>query len=127
MGKDIDESARIEAQKAWNGLACGELEGNKDNLDYFRSVEKDRYAQQPWMHEYFKFEQFKDKEILEIGIGQGTDMMQFAQSGANCHGVDITENHIKLTLKNAELRGYKVNLNYANDLYSKLRTMAFLN
>lgn len=37
-------------------------------------------------------------------------MMQFVKAGAICHGVDITENHLKLTALNATLRGYEVDL-----------------
>lgn len=106
----LDRDARVNAQKQWNARACGELPGDKQSLNYFDAVACDRYAQQPWMHEYFRFERFAGQHVLEIGIGQGTDMMQFAQAGAVCHGVDITDNHLKLTARNATLRGIEVDL-----------------
>lgn len=106
----MHKDARIEAQKQWNARACGELPGDKQSVDYFDAVARDRYRQQPWMHDYFRYERFAGQHVLEIGIGQGTDMMQFAQAGAICHGVDITENHLKLTALNATLRGIKVDL-----------------
>lgn len=106
----MHNDARIEAQKQWNARACGELPGDKQSVDYFDAVARDRYRQQPWMHDYFRYERFAGKHVLEIGIGQGTDMMQFAQAGAICHGVDITENHLKLTALNATLRGIPVDL-----------------
>lgn len=106
----MHKNARMEAQKQWNARACGELPGDKQCVAYFNSVAQDRYQQQPWMHDYFKYEEFSGKHVLEIGIGQGTDMMQFAQQGAICHGVDITQNHLKLTALNATLRGIQVSL-----------------
>jgi ubiquinone/menaquinone biosynthesis C-methylase UbiE len=106
----LDLNARAGAQKQWNTLACGELPGNKQTIEYFDAVARDRYHQQPWMHEYFQYERFRGKHVLEIGIGQGTDMMSFARSGALCHGVDITENHLKLTAVNATLHGVEVDL-----------------
>jgi ubiquinone/menaquinone biosynthesis C-methylase UbiE len=106
----MEKSARLEAQKQWNARACGELPGDKQSLAYFEAVARDRYIQQPWMHNYFRFQRFSGRDVLEIGIGQGTDMMQFAKSGARCHGVDITENHLKLTARNATVRGYDVDL-----------------
>ncbi len=106
----MDNHARIEAQKQWNARACGELPGDKQSVDYFDAVARDRYKQQPWMHDYFDYERFAGQHVLEIGIGQGTDMMQFAKEGAICHGVDITQNHLKLTALNATLRGYEVDL-----------------
>lgn len=110
----LDEEARRGAQKQWNARACGELPGDKQSVAYFDAVARDRYQQQPWMHEYFRYERFAGKHVLEIGIGQGTDMMQFAQAGAICHGVDITENHLKLTALNATLRGVEVDLHEAD-------------
>ncbi|MCK2167709.1 class I SAM-dependent methyltransferase [Thalassospira xiamenensis] len=106
----MHDNARLEAQKHWNAVACGELEGNKNSIEYFDAVAFERYKQQPWMHDYFCYDKFDGQHILEIGIGQGTDMMQFAINGAICHGVDITENHLKLTKINASLRGFNVDL-----------------
>lgn len=106
----MHSNARVEAQKQWNARACGELPGDKQSVDYFDAVARDRYRQQPWMHDYFRYEHFAGQHVLEIGVGQGTDMMQFAQAGAICHGVDITENHLKLTALNATLRGFDVDL-----------------
>jgi ubiquinone/menaquinone biosynthesis C-methylase UbiE len=110
----LNYDARAGAQKQWNARACGELPGDKQSVGYFDAVARDRYAQQPWMHDYFRFERFAGQHVLEIGIGQGTDMMQFAQAGAICHGVDITENHLKLTARNATLRGIEVDLREAD-------------
>ena len=109
---------RIHAQKQWNNLACGELNGDKDTLDYFLNVESERYKQQYWQKEYFQFSKFGNKKVLEIGIGQGTDLMQFARAGAICYGVDITDNHLVLTKRNFNLQNFKVEIfkNDATDL-----------
>ena len=44
--------------------------------------------------------------------------MQFAKGGAECYGVDITDNHLVLTKKNFELRGKKVELHKVDATYS---------
>lgn len=106
----MDRSARIEASKQWNTTACGELAGNKEELEYFLRVEQDRYTQQPWQRDYFDFDAFSGKRVLEIGIGQGTDLIQFARSGAECYGVDITDNHLTLTQRNFDLQHRRVRL-----------------
>lgn len=104
-------NARDEAQKQWNMRACGEIEGEKNTLEYFENVSKQRYSiDDPWILDCFNFQNFNGLDILEIGIGQGADMMEFARAGAICHGVDITDNHLKLTALNAKLRGFDVNL-----------------
>jgi SAM-dependent methyltransferase len=106
----VIETARAEAMKQWNARACGELEGTKDSVEYFSNVEADRYAQQPWQHGYFRFDQFAGKDVLEIGIGQGTDLLQFGKAGARCHGVDITDNHITITRRNFQVHGIPVDI-----------------
>jgi ubiquinone/menaquinone biosynthesis C-methylase UbiE len=106
----MNTEARTEAKKQWTRVACGELEGDKETVDYFLAVEKDRFAQQPWTPAYFEYSRFSEKRVLEIGIGQGTDLMQFAKAGADCWGVDITDNHLKLTARNFRLRDKKVEL-----------------
>lgn len=106
----MDQSARIQAARQWNRTPCGEVDGAKDVVDYFDSVEKERYSQQPWQHSYFGFERFADKTVLEIGTGQGSDLMQFAKAGAICNGVDITDQHLALTQRNFDLRKKKVEL-----------------
>lgn len=110
----MQDKARVEAQKHWNALACGELAGDKNNLNYFLAVEKDRYTQQPWAHDYFKYDMFAGKKVLEIGVGQGTDLIQFARAGAICYGVDITDNHLNLTQRNFDLQQQIVTLQKAD-------------
>jgi ubiquinone/menaquinone biosynthesis C-methylase UbiE len=110
----LDYGARINAQSQWNAQACGELDGDKSTVEYFDRVAADRYRQQPWQHRYFDFQSFAGKRVLEIGIGQGTDLLQFANAGARCYGVDITDNHLALTRRNFELHGKKVELRKAD-------------
>ncbi len=74
---DLQSDARTEARRQWNTTACGELEGDKSHIEYFERVAQDRYRQQPWQHAYFGFDRFAGKDVLEIGIGQGTDLLQY--------------------------------------------------
>lgn len=105
-----DESARLNAQATWNARACEELEGDKNRVDYFDAVAQKRYGDHPWMPGYFGYDKFAGKHVLEVGIGQGTDIASFAKGGAICHGVDITDNHLQLTARNFSLRGLTVDL-----------------
>jgi ubiquinone/menaquinone biosynthesis C-methylase UbiE len=106
----ISESARKHAQMQWDNTPCGEVDGNKDTLEYFEEVEKERYRQQYWQLKYFDFGGFRGKNVLEIGVGHGTDIHQFAKGGAICHAIDITDSHINLAKRNFELRGYKIEI-----------------
>ncbi len=103
-------AAREEAVKQWSAHPCGAVGGEEGTLEYFLEVERNRYEQQPWQPELLRFEQYAGQRVLEIGVGQGTDLVQFAKAGALCAGVDITDRHLELTRRNFALRGYDVDL-----------------
>jgi SAM-dependent methyltransferase len=105
---DLDERARIHAQRLWNATPCGSVAADIFNLDYFERVRERRYCQQPWMFEVFPFRNARGLNVLEIGVGQGTDLVQFGLNGARCFGADITDAHLELTRLNFQLRGLDV-------------------
>ncbi len=105
-----EQAARENAVKQWTANPCGAVEGDEKTLDYFLRVERSRYEQQPWQRERFRFEQYAGQRVLEIGVGLGTDLVQFAKAGAVCHGVDITDRHLDMTARNFALRGLPVEL-----------------
>lgn len=110
----MGDESRIQAQRQWNKTACGEVEGNKESVEYFSRVEHERYNLQRWMNSYFDFGQHAAKKVLEIGVGQGTDLLQFGKAGAECYGADITDNHLSLTRRNFELRSMRAWLTKAD-------------
>jgi len=80
-------------------------------IEFFDEIAKNRYEDYaPWMRDTFKFEQYKDKKVLEVGVGDGIDHLELAKAGAILTGIDITPKSIELTKKNLELHGYKSNL-----------------
>lgn len=106
--------ARRHAQAQWTANPCGAVEGVGSTLAYFEAVERERYQQQPWQRHHFRFDRFAGKRVLEIGVGLGTDLAQFAKHGAQCHGVDITERHLELARRNFALRGLEADLRKAD-------------
>lgn len=46
--------------------------------------------------EFVKFDQWKNKRVLEIGCGIGTDGARFAESGAKYTGIDISDRAISI-------------------------------
>jgi SAM-dependent methyltransferase len=105
----IDWKAR--AREQWNAHPCGSVGEVREDLDYFLEIERNRYdAYAPWMPRTFEFEIWAGKDVLEIGFGQGTDLVQYAKHGAQCHGVDITERHFLLARRNFEVRGLEAAL-----------------
>ncbi len=100
-------------RKQWNNTPCGKVGDITYDLVYFENVEKNRYdSYATWMKPFYGYESEKHKDIsiLEVGFGQGTDLVQFAKGGAKCTGIDYTPNHFELAKLNFELRGLKADL-----------------
>jgi ubiquinone/menaquinone biosynthesis C-methylase UbiE len=60
-------------------------------------VESHRYSTEPFIHSVAQFTRYHGKRLLEIGVGAGTDHLQWARAGAECFGVDLTEAAIATT------------------------------
>jgi SAM-dependent methyltransferase len=76
----------------------------------FRRVEENRYRLQPWMHDTFGYADWAGKRVLEIGVGLGTDLLQFARAGADVTGIDLTPRCIQLTTQRFEQEGLRSDL-----------------
>lgn len=63
------------------------------------------FGTNPYIRERVDFASFAGKKVLEIGCGAGSAACAFAQAGAVVTAVDITEQAVKLTKRNAELKG----------------------
>jgi ubiquinone/menaquinone biosynthesis C-methylase UbiE len=108
-------AANNAAIRQWTNRPCGALDGfDEYGLAYFEAVERDRYeSHAPWMRDFVNFGSFAGKKVLEVGIGQGTDLVQFAKGGADVSGIDITQRHLELASRNFEVRGMHANLKRA--------------
>lgn len=106
----VDVLARQNAQAQWTASPCGAVEQTETRLSFFKRVEIERYKQQPWMHDFFHYDRFRGQRVLEIGVGLGTDLMQFADAGAHCHAIDITEEHMNFARENFAVRGKPVDI-----------------
>lgn len=74
----------------------------------YEEKRKFRYDLQDYMHDVFKFEDFKGKRILEIGVGGGIDTAEFLRNGAEVVSVDFSQLSVKIAnslLKEAKLNG----------------------
>ena len=99
----------------WEKEVCGTSsyvtgEMAKRTHEYFESIEEHRYRLEPFIHSVGQFTRWHGKKILEIGVGAGTDHLQFARAGAVCYGVDLTNAAIKTTKSRFKLYGFKSEL-----------------
>src|SRR5215831_16087418 len=107
-GSDVDDKQR--AREQWSKDPAGAVYGQKHEFgtrEFFDAIERHRYQEYaPWMPEVMGFDQFSGARLLEIGCGMGTDLLQFARSGARCTAIDLTPRSIEITRERFALYGY---------------------
>jgi ubiquinone/menaquinone biosynthesis C-methylase UbiE len=99
----------------WEAGACGTdaeaaLALPKHSREWFEAVEANRYRLEPFIHGFAQFTRHHGKTILEVGVGAGTDHLQWARAGCRCHGVDLTEEAIETTRARFALYGFRSDL-----------------
>lgn len=99
----------------WEAGPCGTEDDNLKNLTplskpWFEAIERIRYEKEPMIHEAAQFTRYKGKRVLEVGVGAGTDHLQWARSGADLYGVDLTDAAIETTKKRLALYDLHSNL-----------------
>jgi ubiquinone/menaquinone biosynthesis C-methylase UbiE len=50
----------------------------------------------PWMHEILGYDQAHGLRVLDVGCGQGIDVIRYASAGASVTGIDLTPRHVEL-------------------------------
>src|SRR2546430_8987572 len=81
---------------------------------WFERIEDHRYQLIPHIHAVAQFTRHRGKKILEIGVGAGTDHLQWARAGARCVGVDLTDAAIELTRAHLAMHGFESDLRRAD-------------
>lgn len=100
MAKKTDnESIKQQLKDYWEANVCEtrETRSPKYSKEYFDEIEQYRYSITPDVHEFAQFTLWHGKKVLEIGVGAGTDFVQWLRAGAEAYGIDLTEESINHT------------------------------
>jgi SAM-dependent methyltransferase len=106
----VDE--KLAVREHWEADPCGAklADSEPGTAAFFREVEEKRYALEPFIHRFAEFSRRRDQDVLEIGVGLGTDFVQFARNGARLQGIDLTEAAVALVRTRLELEGLDANV-----------------
>ena len=114
---ELDEAKR-QTQKQWDGDPCGAVTVKgiePGTVSFYREARRYRYeVYAPWFREMMRFGEWRGKEVLEIGVGIGSDHHSFASSGASMTGLDLSREHLRHTRRHLELEGLSTNLHYGD-------------
>jgi ubiquinone/menaquinone biosynthesis C-methylase UbiE len=117
----MTEKLKSEVVAYWNNEACGtsKTSAAKYSKKYFAEIEEYRYRVEPEIFSFAQFTRFRNQKVLEVGIGAGTDFVQWIKAGAHAYGVDITEEaveHVKNRLQMDSLAAEDVRVADAENL-----------
>ena len=108
--------AKQEVHGFWSRTPCGSWDATapEGTREYYDQIEARRYELEPFIHHYAEFGSTRGQKVLEIGVGLGTDHVQFARAGAELHGVDLTEKSVELVERRLEHEGLSSSLQVAD-------------
>ena len=85
-------TSKRDVEEYWQRQACGTAVTSEArfSLAYFEEIEEYRYRTEPEIFSFAQFTRLHGKRVLEVGIGAGTDFLQWVRAGARASGVDLT-------------------------------------
>jgi len=100
-----------EVKAYWDHRPCNIRHSPKQvgTIEYFDEVEARKYFVEPHIPAFAQFARWRDKDVLEIGCGLGTDSSNFAKNGARLDIVELSSESLALTQRRFELLGLKAN------------------
>jgi SAM-dependent methyltransferase len=103
-------STNADVRAHWEQEPCGTDRAVVGDLaarsrEWFEEVERFRYEVEGYIHSVAQFTRHHGKTILEVGVGAGTDHLQWARAGCRCYGVDLTDAAVETTRARLALYG----------------------
>lgn len=106
---EIEEQLKSEVARYWNQASCGtdHIHEPKFSWNYFEKIEAHRYAVEPEIFSFAQFTRFSGAKVLEVGVGAGTDFIQWVRAGALAYGIDLTEEALENVQRRLGIYGLK--------------------
>jgi len=103
-------------QAFWDARPCNIRHSPQEigSRAYFDEVEARKYFVEPHIPVFAEFEKWKDKKVLEVGCGIGTDTISFARAGAKVTAIDYSEKSLEIAKQRAEVYGLEIDFYKAN-------------
>lgn len=92
------EELKQEAIRQWTSDPCGSIDDSDEpgTRGYVEKLLAMRHDYAPWMADELGYDQTAGLDVLDVGCGQGIDLIRYAQAGARVTGIDLTPRHADL-------------------------------
>ena len=91
----------------WNRYPCNARHGDRAQTDaeYFAQVRAKKYRAEPHLYPFMEPMAWKNKTVLDVGCGIGTQSVWFAQAGAEVTSTDFSEISLDMTIRHTLAAG----------------------
>lgn len=112
----MNETLKDRVRAYWEAEPCGTstTDAQPGTRAFYADVERRRYELEPFIPSFAEFERWRGKRVLEVGVGLGTDFVQFARAGAVVSGIDLTEAAVEAVERRLQLDGLEADLRVAD-------------
>ena len=112
----MSELLKERVKEFWEREPCGTktAAAAPGTAEFFVQIERRRYELEPFIPELAAFERWAQKDVLEVGVGLGTDFVRFVRAGARASGIDLTEAAIEAVRRRLALEGLTADLRVAD-------------
>jgi FkbM family methyltransferase len=98
-------SAKTEVQDFWDAASCGEVYADEE--DELASQAAARYALEPYIKTFARFDDGHDRDVLEVGVGMGADHLEWARAKPrSLTGIDLTPRAVGWTSRRLQTNGF---------------------
>jgi ubiquinone/menaquinone biosynthesis C-methylase UbiE len=102
----IDDVLKSEAVRQWTADPCGPTiavaPGTREAIEQLLAAQR---VAEPWMAEAFGYSTRDGSDVLDVGCGQGIDLVEYLKGGARATGIDLTPRHVELARAHIEAMG----------------------
>jgi ubiquinone/menaquinone biosynthesis C-methylase UbiE len=107
----LQEDLKKSVHDHWNRESCGEGYAATDGEFDLSAQERERYALEPYLAPFAKFEEAPGSDVLEIGVGMGADHLRWARAGPkSLTGIDLTPRAVEFAHARIVAEGLSSNL-----------------
>jgi ubiquinone/menaquinone biosynthesis C-methylase UbiE len=101
-----DDAAKQEAVRQWTADPCGpDISAPPGTREAMEQLLVGRRAYAPWLAETLAYDTTAGLDVLDIGCGQGIDLVEYAGRGARASGIDLAARHVELARSHVQAVG----------------------
>lgn len=107
---NLNLKARV--REHWENEVCGSRYGSDATarMRFFDEIDTSRYAQDYMLRNFALFSEARGKKVLEVGLGSGSDFLNWVRAGATATGRDLTEASVRIIRERLELEGLEADV-----------------